>query len=212
MIIKGELGKVVLGRAQLTCWYPDIKGAWRQNPKLGGGGALADMGIHCIDLLSYLFGSDVTAVTGFVDTLAFKYKVEDSSAVLLKFTNGVHGIVDNNFNVPDVASQNVLEIYGTQGSILCQGTIGQAPGGKVTAYLTQSPGGYDPKQNRTVETTPQILKVKQVDMYTAEIEDFADAILKHRLPLNHGDEAFKTQKVLMAVYQSAKSKKVVGIK
>jgi predicted dehydrogenase len=29
LIIRGELGRVVAGRAQLTCWYQKIPGAWR---------------------------------------------------------------------------------------------------------------------------------------------------------------------------------------
>jgi len=33
MIRAGKLGKPVYGRAQLSCWYPPLEGAWRQNPK-----------------------------------------------------------------------------------------------------------------------------------------------------------------------------------
>jgi hypothetical protein len=32
MIENGDLGRIVLARAQLSCWYPPIPGAWRQNP------------------------------------------------------------------------------------------------------------------------------------------------------------------------------------
>jgi len=70
MIDKGELGKLVMGRAQLTCWYPPIKGAWRQNPELGGGGSLIDMGTHCIDLLEMLMGK-VVEVFCYKDHLGF---------------------------------------------------------------------------------------------------------------------------------------------
>ncbi|MGC8972146.1 MAG: Gfo/Idh/MocA family protein, partial [bacterium] len=40
MIKNGELGEIVFARAQLSCWYPPISGAWRQDPTLGGGGSL----------------------------------------------------------------------------------------------------------------------------------------------------------------------------
>jgi len=43
LIDGGRLGKVVYMRAQLSCWYPKIEGAWRQDPATGGGGALMDM-------------------------------------------------------------------------------------------------------------------------------------------------------------------------
>lgn len=50
LVEENQLGQVVYGRAQLTCWYPPIPGAWRQKKVTGGGGALIDMGCHCIDL------------------------------------------------------------------------------------------------------------------------------------------------------------------
>ena len=56
LIHSGKLGKCVYGRAQLSCWYPPIQGAWRQSPETGGGGSLMDMGSHCIDLLEMFFG------------------------------------------------------------------------------------------------------------------------------------------------------------
>ena len=50
LVARGDLGRVVAGRAQLTCWYPPIPDAWRQTPRFGGG-SLVDMGSHCIEML-----------------------------------------------------------------------------------------------------------------------------------------------------------------
>ena len=36
IIDAGQLGKITYMRAQLSCWYPPIRGAWRQDPRLGG--------------------------------------------------------------------------------------------------------------------------------------------------------------------------------
>lgn len=38
IIADGGIGQVSSIRLQFTCWYPDIKGAWRQVKALGGGG------------------------------------------------------------------------------------------------------------------------------------------------------------------------------
>ena len=51
IVQSGKLGQVVSCRAQLTCWYPDMPGNWRQQKVTSGGGSLMDMGVHCIDLL-----------------------------------------------------------------------------------------------------------------------------------------------------------------
>src|SRR5258707_5307917 len=56
MIQDGLIGKPVYARAQLSCWYPPVKGSWRQDPALGGGGSLMDLASHCIDLLEMFFG------------------------------------------------------------------------------------------------------------------------------------------------------------
>ncbi len=65
LIQQGRLGQPVYARAQLSCWYPPIKGAWRQDPTMGGGGSLMDMGGHCIDLLEMFFGT-VAKVSCFI--------------------------------------------------------------------------------------------------------------------------------------------------
>ncbi|HPO10790.1 MAG TPA: Gfo/Idh/MocA family oxidoreductase, partial [bacterium] len=117
MIQDGQLGTPVLGRAQLSCWYPPIEGAWRQDPAKGGGGSLMDMGGHGIDLLEMFLGR-VRKVSCLIGNLVHGYASEDTATVLLEFESGAKGIVDNLFNVPDASSRNRLELYGSRGSIL----------------------------------------------------------------------------------------------
>ena len=84
MIDEGRLGKIVSMRAQLSCWYPKMEGAWRQDPKLGGGGALIDMATHLYDLLAW-FAGPVRRVAAMVSTLVQDYKSDDASTTLLEF-------------------------------------------------------------------------------------------------------------------------------
>ena len=78
LIQDGRLGKLTHGRAQLSCWYPPIEGSWRQEPALGGGGALIDMGGHCIDLLEMFFGK-AEKVACFIGNIVHDYKSEDAA-------------------------------------------------------------------------------------------------------------------------------------
>ena len=208
MIDAGELGTLVMGRAQLTCWYPRIEGAWRQDPALGGGGALTDMGSHCIDLLEMLFGRTLE-ITAFVDTIVQDYPVEDSSVMLLRCENGAMGIVDAHFNVPDEASVNMLEIYGSKGRVEGRGTIGQASIGKITAVLQTDDKTYDATQQREGTTEKIIEPEKVVNIYQAEIEDFCEAISLDRQPCVSGEDGLWNLKVLMAAYESAKRGKAI---
>ena len=210
MIDNGDLGQPVFGRAELTCWYPEIEGAWRQDLKLSGGGALMDMGTHCIDLLRMLLG-EVTQVTAFMDTLTFKYPLEDTATVLLKFENGAQGLVDNMFNVPDAAAQNILEIYGTQGVVIADHTVGQDAGGNMTAYLTGPAGEYDASQVREGEDLGRPVEVEPINMYRAEVEHFTDCIEQNREPLITGEEAIKILRIALAAYESARSGKTIKV-
>jgi len=209
MIDSGKLGKPVMGRGQLTCWYPPIPGAWRQDPAKGGGGALMDMAIHTVDILRYMFG-EVTAVSSFNGTTIHNYPVEDSGIIMLRFENGAYGICDSFFNIPDEAAKGVLELYGTRGSLIAEGTISQVAGGRMVAYLSSEDKGYDAQQERTGIEAEEI-KAELKDMYLAEVEDFIDAVKKKRKPMNSGEEALKNLKIILAAYESQKKGKTIHL-
>lgn len=210
LIQEGKLGKPVYARAQLSCWYPPIKGAWRQDPKTGGGGSLMDMGSHCIDLLEMFFGK-VKSVNCFINNTVHSYKSEDSAVVSLLFENGAMGTVDTCFCIPDNSSKNILELYGSGGSILARGTIGQGPAGEMTAILEGDNSGYNAQQARDAGDGLAI-DPAPVNTYLAEIEDFSCAVLEKREPANNYILGLRSQKVLAACYESAKTGKVVDIK
>lgn len=207
MVARGDLGKLVYGRAQLSCWYPPTAGAWRQDPKLGGGGSLIDMGGHCIDLLEMYFGG-IGAVTCRTGHLVQTYASEDSAVVLVEFTSGATATVDSFFCIPDASSRNVLEIYGSKGSIVAEGTIGQNASGHMSAYLADPKVGYDAGQKRTesggIEIAPPA-----VNMYRAEVEEFSRAILEKREPAVSAALGVRSQEVLAACYKSARTGKRV---
>jgi predicted dehydrogenase len=209
LIKEDKLGKPTYARAQLSCWYPPIEGAWRQDPISGGGGALIDMGGHCIDLLEMFFGK-VIKVSCFINNTVHKYKSEDSAVVILFFENGALGSVDTFFCIPDNSSKNVLEIYGSKGSILANGTIGQGPAGQMTAFLEQDSEDYDAQQART-EAQGIVINPKPMNTYQAEIEEFSQAIIDDRKPLISCELGLRSQKLLTACYESARSGIVVEI-
>jgi len=209
LIKEGKLGRPVYARAQLSCWYPPIEGAWRQDPATGGGGALIDMGGHCIDLLEMFFGK-IERVSCFINNNVHNYKSEDSATAMLFFENGALATVDTFFCIPDNSSKNVLELYGSKGSILAEGTIGQGPAGWMIAFLEQDGRDYDAKQART-SAQGLAIEPEPVNTYQAEIEEFSRAILENREPAVSGELGLRSQKVLLACYESARLGKVIDI-
>jgi predicted dehydrogenase len=206
---QGAIGRPISGRAQLGCWYPPIAGAWRQNPTLGGGGALADLGCHGIDLLEFFFGrvSRVAAMTG---RRVHQYPVEDFGAVLLEFTNGAQGVVESLFNVPDRCVSNRLELYGSAGSILAEQTIGQLDHGKMF-LRSDLATDYDAEQQCHGDKAGHEIRAVAKNIYCAQVEAFSQSILDGTDPPVDGNAGLWNQRVLAACYESARSGTVVNI-
>lgn len=209
MIRQGRLGKPVFARAQLSCWYPPIPGAWRQDPAGGGGGSLMDMGGHCIDLLEMFFG-EIRRVSCFVNNTIHAYQSEDSAVATLQFANGAIGTVDTFFCIPDNSSKNVLELYGSNGAILAKGTIGQGAAGEMKAFLEEGTAGYDAAQNRAAGDGI-VIAPEPVNTYRAEIEHFSEALLKGESYAASAEIGLRSQQILAACYESARSGRAVEV-
>lgn len=210
IVESGKLGDVVSCRGQLTCWFPHTPVNWRHNFSSAGGGALLDMGLHCIDLIQYIINGKTKKVAAFIDTKTFNYEVEDSAAVLLEVDNGAYGYVDVNFNIPDAASRCRLEIYGTKGSLLAEGTVSQVEGGKLEAVFLDDNMKYDPNQERE-DIKPVKIIAEFGNLYTKEIESFSNSILygsKIEVPI---DDAIQVQQVAEYAYKSSKTGKFYAV-
>lgn len=211
MIDAGQLGKIVYMRAQLSCWYPRIEGAWRQDPKTGGGGALIDMATHLYDLLEF-FAGPVRRVAALAGTLVQDYKSDDASTTLLEFKSGAHATVDCFYCIPDEASRTRLEVYGSRGAVLSEGTIGQSQAGKIEGIFELGDAAYDAAQNKDVVRKFQRVPFKPINPYTAECEYFADCILQGRPPaLNDARSALHLMALVEKAYGSAKRRRVMPV-
>ncbi|MCU0875749.1 MAG: Gfo/Idh/MocA family oxidoreductase, partial [Pirellulaceae bacterium] len=209
LIDEGRLGKIVSMRAQLSCWYPKMQGAWRQDPKLGGGGALIDMATHLYDLLAW-FAGPVRRVAAMVNTLVQDYKSDDASTTLLEFKSGAQATVDCFYCIPDEASRTRLEIYCTQGAVLAEGTIGQSVGGVLEVLQSAGAAGYDAQQSKDVARKFQKMPFPRINPYTAECAYFADCILQRRPPaLNDGRNALMIAELTDKAYRSYKQRKML---
>lgn len=209
-IAGGNIGKPVSGYAQFTCWYPDMPGVWRQSKKAAGGGAMMDMGVHCIDLMQYILDSQVKEVAAFHDTLSFSYEVEDSSMVMMRMENGCQCVVQSNFNIPDEASTWRIEIFGDRGRLMGNGIIGQVDGGTLDAMFLGEQGGYDAQQEKT-EHSGDSITVEFGNTYQREIESFSASLL-NGTPLEvPAWQAVQVQRIMEAAYRSNDEGKIVKL-
>lgn len=210
LIDEKKLGEIVSMRGQFTCWFPDMPNNWRQQKATAGGGAFMDMGVHCLDLLQYISGLKVSEVAAFADTQIFDYEVEDAASVIMKMSNGALAYVDANFNIPDDAAICKLEIYGTEGSIVAEGTVGQVEGGHVKVTITGNQGAYNAIQDRGPASS-YVMEAELGNMYTKEIEAFGNAVANNtNAPIPASDGIF-IQKIVEAAYKSSETRTFVKL-
>lgn len=201
IVASGEIGQIVSCRAHMSCWCPDSLKNWRFTKKISGGGALLDMGIHCIDLLEFITGQKIKKATGFCDTKTFNYEVEDSASFVFQLEKGAFAYVDTNFNMPDDSFPNRIEILGTKGSLIAENTVGQEETGNLKfTYLNED------RLSTKVFTAPQ------GNLYTKELDSFAEAVFAKKEPEISLQLAIRAQRVVEAAYLSAEKEKTIEIK
>lgn len=192
-IENGEIGEIVSAYAKFNCLSPVSEVKWRQTKAFSGGGTMMDMGIHCIDLLQYMTGMKSKEVVGMSGNQIFKYPdTEDAATAIMRMENGALFCVEANFNIPEEVGCR-FEIYGTEGCITAEGTIGQTETGNVKISK--------------IDKEPYELEYISGNMYTKEISKFADAImLGGPIPVT-AEEGIFNQKIVEAVYESQESGK-----
>lgn len=212
LVQAGAVGRPVMARAQLTCWYPPIAEAWRQDVSQSGGGALVDLGTHCLDLVEWILGSRIVDVAGFQEQMVQHYGTgaEDASTVVLRLANGAHGIVDSYFNLPDAAAQNTLEVHGTGGSLLAQGTIGQEPTGRMNGIFHRQ-DAYEAGQRRDAAPRREEFQLEGRGIYGQMISQFSQSLLDGQAPPVTVEDGKHSVALIEAIYRAGRERRVVTV-
>ncbi len=163
------------------------------------------MASHLYDLIQY-FAGPIRKISALTGNLVQDYQSEDASTTLLELQSGAQATVDCFFCIPDEASRTRLEIYGSGGAVLAEGTIGQSTGGKLEALLGAGTRGYDAKQSKDVARKFERIAFPKINPYTAECSYFADCVLRHRPPVINGIEnSLQIMSLIEKAYASAKT-------
>ena len=192
IIDEGGIGEVVSAHAIFNTDSVATPGKWRHTKARSGGGAVMDMGIHCIDLLQYLTGLRVDTVTALCGNQIHQYPdVEDAGNAVMKMNNGAIFSIGANFNIPYSAGGSSFGIFGTKGSITAIKTLGQTETGSVHCIRLEE--GH---------TDPVAVSYDDKNMYTKQIEAFSNAVLNDLpVPVN-ADDGIADQRIVAAIYES----------
>jgi predicted dehydrogenase len=110
----GSLGAPVLTRIAFAGEFP-LAGNHRADPRLAGGGCIADNGAHAVDLFRFLIG-DIAEARGMIANVAQQASVEDAGIVTLRARGGSLGEIATSFSAPIGVAR--IEVLGSAGTAI----------------------------------------------------------------------------------------------
>ena len=208
LISQGAIGKIIMCKAQTGIWrYP---ADWFGKKELSGGGVLMEVGTHIIDLLRFLLG-EIVEVSAYTDVLLFGCSVEDTSSLIVRFEDGVHGSMSFSYAVPDLGSN--IEICGTQGKISWSTFVWKGDL-IVKAYMhDELPKSEILTNLETVDNESREYRYEtdKVSQRVPMIKHFVECVNMSKEPLLPGIEGLKDQQVILAAYESSKTKRAMRV-
>jgi len=193
LLAAGTFGQVVLVRLAYFSWFNPDHGDpkyWRVVPEKSGGGPLSDVGTHMFDLLIDAFGLPVS-VTARVETLTHAYQVEDSAVMTMKLPNGAQVVASFHWNSKTWSHE--FEVVGTE------------------AKVKWHPYDSGPVVVTVGRETEQVDLPNPDNVHAPLVEDFVSAVVAGRDPAVTIAQAAQTNRLLDAIYLSARERREVGL-
>lgn len=195
LVEQGKIGTPKLIRTTRNGGYPGWSWEnWYSNYELSGG-PLLDLVIHDIDWIISSFG-DVQRV--YAKSFNGKVERKDHCLVTLTLKNGSIAHVEGSWAYPDGAIfGTTFEVIGTTGQIESD-SRSSSPIKKYT-----NNGAF----NMALDSPLQY----KDEPYTAELQEFINAVIEEREPLITGEAAIKAIKVSLAAIKSSKTGEAVEL-
>jgi predicted dehydrogenase len=91
---------------------------WRLNPKLGGQSCcIGDIGVHAFNLIEYTTGLTITQILADIDTLNPANRLDVDGSALLRFSNGIKGVLLASQIATGEENNLQIAVYGRTGAL-----------------------------------------------------------------------------------------------
>jgi UDP-N-acetylglucosamine 3-dehydrogenase len=158
------------------------------NPRIRDVGIIMDLGVHDIDVISYLYGQKINEVY----TIAGKdiHSFEDHASILLRCDTNLSGMVETNWLTPHKIRN--LTAIGLKGVAYLD-------------YIKQTVELHDDAWVRTAKVEPK-------EPLKNELEHFIQAVNNDTHVISNGETSRHALEVAMAAIESYQKGKAIGIK
>jgi predicted dehydrogenase len=204
----GAVGKVLWARSRET--HPGPHSDWFWNKELSGGGAIVDMGCHCIEIARNFIGKGVrpVEVTCWADTQVHPIDAEDSAVALVKYENGAIGQLEVSWTFRGGMDLRD-EVSGTEGTIWLNHWLRTG----YEMFTSVGQGGYvaEKAEGDTGWLFPVGDEVHALG-YAHMFQDMLDALDNGTQPMETFYDGYVVNAIVDACYRSAESKKWEPVK
>jgi predicted dehydrogenase len=198
----GALGDITWVRSRET--HPGPHSAWFWDGRLTGGGAIIDLGCHCIEIIRNFVGKGnrPVEVLCHTDTLVHPISDEDNAVAFIRFESGAIGQFEVSWTFRGGMDLRD-EVAGTHGTIWLNHFL-------RTGFEMFSAGGSSGYVAEKAETAAgwlfpvgdEVSELGYVDMFS----DMFDAIDGSRQPQETFYDGYVVNSIMDAAYRSAKSR------
>jgi len=173
------------------------RGTWAMD-----GGAFMNQASHYVDLIQWLAGP-VASVAAMTATQERKIEAEDSGAAVLRFQNGAIGVLDVTMLTYPRNLEGSLTILGNRGSVKIGGTAVN----RVDTWLFEDYDDDDKLIESAATTPPTVYGFGHQGYYRNVLR----VLRGEGVPDTDGREGRKSLEIILAIYESARTGKVVSL-
>jgi predicted dehydrogenase len=206
-VASGAIGDVTWVRSRET--HPGPHSAWFWDKEMAGGGAIVDLGCHCIEIIRCFVGKGnrPMEVMAWADTLVHPIQAEDNAVVLIRFESGALGQFEVSWTFRGGMDLRD-EIAGTEGTIWLNHFL-------RTGYEMYSSGGGGGYVAEKLESTEGWLfpvgdEISELG-YTNMFADMFDSLEAGRAPRETIYDGYVVNAIMDAAYASAESREWVPV-
>jgi len=208
VIESGGIGRVLWVRSRESHSGPHSPHFW--DAAKTGGGAMNDLGSHCIEAARYFYGKEnqIVEVMAWGDCLVHgaKTTAEDNALLVLKFSSG--GIAHCELSWTTKGGLDLRnEIHGSEGSLFTDVTRGTP----ISAFVTKTAGYVIEKADIDFGWTRPLPEEAFAYGYQAEMRHFVDCVRAGEVPRETYEDGYVVNCVLDAGYRSMHSRRWVRV-
>jgi predicted dehydrogenase len=206
---RGGLGRVLWVRSRESHSGPHSAHFWDIDQT--GGGALNDLGCHCIEAARYFFGKDdkIVRVMAWGATLVHtgKTRGEDNALLVLEFAGG--GIAHCELSWTTRGGLDLRnEIHGSEGSIFTDVTRGTP----ISSFTSRPAGYVVEKADIDFGWTRPLPEEAFAYGYQAEMRHFVECVRDGVTPRETYEDGFIVNTILDAGYASIRTNKWIRVR